>query len=88
LFGGAKVEIKGKIFLANVCFATVFLITKDVQPRMDFYPFLFYWFLSGSIFYLLSMAFSSGLKTFRIPRRWIPLGKPSGSRGAGSPSPS
>ncbi|RLB30203.1 MAG: hypothetical protein DRH11_15130 [Deltaproteobacteria bacterium] len=80
MFGGAKVEIKGKalkgyglIFLANVCFATVFLITKDVQPRMDFYPFLFYWFLSGSIFYLLSMAFSSGLKTFRIPRRWIPL---------------
>jgi len=61
------------ILLANVTLSVVFLIAKDVQPRMGLYPFLFYWFLCGSVFFLIAMTTTKGLKTFKIPRRWIPL---------------
>ncbi len=73
-------EIKGKplkgyglILLANVTLSIVFLIAKDVQPRLGLYPFLFYWFLFGSVYFLVSMFTRKEMKTLTIPRRWLPL---------------
>jgi drug/metabolite transporter (DMT)-like permease len=73
-------EIKGKplkgyglILLANVTLSIVFLIAKDVQPRLGLYPFLFYWFLCGSVYFLISMFTRKEMKAFTIPRRWLPL---------------
>ncbi len=73
-------EIKGKplkgygfILLANVTLSIVFLIAKDVQPRMGLYPFLFYWFLCASVYFLVAMVMGKGRKSFTIPRKWLPL---------------
>lgn len=73
-------EIKGKplkgyglILLANVTLSIVFLIAKDVQPRMGLYPFLFYWFFCGSVYFMVAMVAGKGKKTFTIPRKWLPL---------------
>jgi len=70
---GKPLKGYGLILLANVSLSIVFLIAKDVQPRMGLYPFLFYWFLCASVFFLIAMTTTKGLKTFKIPRHWIPL---------------
>ncbi len=72
-FSGKPLKGYGLILLANVTLSIVFLITKDVQPRMGLYPFLFYWFLCGSVYFLIAMFTGKGLKGYRIPRKWIPL---------------
>ncbi len=63
----------GLILLANVTLSIVFLIAKDVQPRMGLYPFLFYWFLCGSVYFLFALLFGKEKTSFTIPRRWLPL---------------
>ena len=70
---GKPLKGYGLILLANVTLSIVFLITKDVQPRMGLYPFLFYWFLCASVYFLAAMVRGNNLKTFTIPRKWLPL---------------
>ncbi len=70
---GKPLKGYGLILLANVTLSIVFLIAKDVQPRMGLYPFLFYWFMCASAYFLVAMLTGKGLKTFGIPRRWVPL---------------
>ena len=72
-FSGKPLKGYGLILLANVTLSVVFLIAKDVQPRLGLYPFLFYWFLFGSVYFLASMVTRSEMKAFTIPRRWLPL---------------
>ena len=72
-FSGKPLKGYGLILLANVALSIVFLIAKDVQPRMGLYPFLFYWFLCASGFFLIAMFAGKGGRKFTIPRRWIPI---------------
>jgi drug/metabolite transporter (DMT)-like permease len=72
-FTGKPLKGYGLIFLANLCLSVVFLIAKDVQPRMGLYPFLFYWFMFASTYYLIIIFKTKGMKTFGIPRRLLPL---------------
>ena len=52
-FTGKPMKGYGLIFLANLCLSVVFLIAKDVQPRLGLYPFLFYWFMFASVYFLI-----------------------------------
>lgn len=61
------------ILLANICFSIVYLVIKDVKPRMQFEQFLFYWFLCGSVYYLVPMLKAEEIKMLKIPRRLIPV---------------
>ncbi len=70
---GKPLKGYGLILLANATLSIVFLITKDVQPRVGLYPFLFYWFLCASAYFLIAMFIGKGLKTYKIPRKWIPV---------------
>ncbi len=70
---GKPLKGYGLILLANVTLSIVFLITKDVQPRMGLYPFLFYWFLCASLYFLTAMLTGKGLTAYKIPRKWLPL---------------
>ncbi len=59
--------------LANICFSIVYLVIKDVKPRMQFEQFVFYWFLCGSVYYLLPMVKTDEIRMLKIPRRLIPV---------------
>lgn len=61
------------ILLANICFSIVYLVIKDVKPRMQFEQFLFYWFLCGSVYYLLPMVKADEIRMLKIPQRLIPI---------------
>lgn len=70
---GRPIKGYGLTLAANACFAVVFLITKDVKPEMGLYPFLFYWFLCATVYYLFTIVTARDRKMFKIPRRWLPL---------------
>jgi len=72
-FTGKPLKGYGLIFLANLCLSVVFLIAKDVQPRLGLYPFLFYWFMFASTYFLIILLKTKEVKTFKIPRRLLPL---------------
>ncbi|RLB19782.1 MAG: hypothetical protein DRG82_00060 [Deltaproteobacteria bacterium] len=63
----------GLILLANICFSIVYLVIKDVKPRMQFEQFLFYWFLCGSVYYLAPMVKADEIRMLKIPRHLIPV---------------